>query len=83
MGAGPAWLIKAHMWLNIAASNGWQKAINPDYPLGIFHAQAEGWLGGEKIPHIEGVQAEIGLQFFDPVLAIGPTAIAAPDLNGG
>jgi hypothetical protein len=46
MGAGPAWLIKAHMWLNIAASNGWQKAINPDYPLGIFHAQAEGWLGG-------------------------------------
>jgi hypothetical protein len=20
--------------------------FNPDYPLGIFHAQAEGWLGG-------------------------------------
>ncbi len=36
-----------------------------------------------EVPHVERVQTKIGLQFLDPVLAISPPPVGAPDLDHG
>ena len=46
------------------------------------HYEIEGCLCSSKVLHVEITKAKIGLDLFDPVLAIGPSPVHVPDHFG-
>ena len=45
------------------------------------HGHAERRFGRPEVVEVEGIEAEVGLQFLDAILAIGPSAVGAPDFH--